>query len=597
MRLISEIIVALHVYFILTGFECEAKRVTLCSNESSAVLTQDMMSAAHVTYIIKSDYDLQGDTIIVPEGCRVKFKKGSFTNGVLIGTETILESGRPFLGPNMMVKGCLTGKLKNTDTDIFKSVEHNPNEIQVLINLSRIGVKTVMSKGEYHEVDTIWLLNDVDIDFSGGHLYSKIDRSKCSCGFFYMEPWVETGIKTITIKNATLDGQIPSYGLEMAGGRGTYRRAVQIFNVDNVVLDNLDIKNFWYGTSGSFTEDVKSRYELYEVAIMNSIKCSIKNCSLTSGRGDGFKVSPRNISNNYTEFVGNHSKRFYGTCFEIVDGRCLVKNNVIEDFNGSALNVFCYNSEICNNKFFNSHRGCAVDLTEGEYYSSRNVYIHDNVQEGGVIGFAEICGEGITLKNNTYTGNGHFCRILHGYSTDVSAFLNVAAVFVANPGINIVGNQASNINYGVTTNYKKGEETLLSQILIEDNAFTLKTENIVDKENGGSVLLHGYKNIKIKNNIFRNSLGSIMSAHSSNWITFYDCSGELIVVGNIFSQDEGTLFYSKNASITTGTDNEFSSIVFEGNESSVKSVKPSVKSLKLKSGKQWALPSKENKGF
>ena len=54
------------------------------------ILTQDMINSSNTIYIIQYDYDLNGQTITIPEGCVLQFKGGSISNGTLIGNDTIL---------------------------------------------------------------------------------------------------------------------------------------------------------------------------------------------------------------------------------------------------------------------------------------------------------------------------------------------------------------------------------------------------------------------------------------------------------------------------------------------------------------------------
>lgn len=54
------------------------------------VLTQDMINKQNVKYIIKWNFDLDDETITVPEGCLIEFDGGIFSNGTLVGNETIL---------------------------------------------------------------------------------------------------------------------------------------------------------------------------------------------------------------------------------------------------------------------------------------------------------------------------------------------------------------------------------------------------------------------------------------------------------------------------------------------------------------------------
>lgn len=70
-------------------------RVYLRKNISSGknILTQAMMSKANTRYIIQYDYDLDGETITVPEGCTLDFQGGSLGNGTLAGNSTVIQSG------------------------------------------------------------------------------------------------------------------------------------------------------------------------------------------------------------------------------------------------------------------------------------------------------------------------------------------------------------------------------------------------------------------------------------------------------------------------------------------------------------------------
>lgn len=76
------------------------------------VLTQDMIAAENTRYIVKWDYDLNGQTITIPNNCVLLFEGGSFYNGVvningadifpnfdaLAGGQNIIINGYPKAG-------------------------------------------------------------------------------------------------------------------------------------------------------------------------------------------------------------------------------------------------------------------------------------------------------------------------------------------------------------------------------------------------------------------------------------------------------------------------------------------------------------------
>ncbi len=69
-------------------------RVYLRKNISSNknILTQAMISKANTRYIIQYDYDLDGETITVPEGCTLDFQGGSLGNGTIKGSNTRVKA-------------------------------------------------------------------------------------------------------------------------------------------------------------------------------------------------------------------------------------------------------------------------------------------------------------------------------------------------------------------------------------------------------------------------------------------------------------------------------------------------------------------------
>lgn len=64
-----------------TGVSCSITDST--KKELRNILTPIMMNQPNTTYVIRYDFDLNGETIEMQEGCTLKFKGGMFGNGVL----------------------------------------------------------------------------------------------------------------------------------------------------------------------------------------------------------------------------------------------------------------------------------------------------------------------------------------------------------------------------------------------------------------------------------------------------------------------------------------------------------------------------------
>ena len=52
------------------------------------ILTQEMLGCEDCKYVIKWKYDLNGQTIEIPENCILEFDGGSLSNGTIVGNDT-----------------------------------------------------------------------------------------------------------------------------------------------------------------------------------------------------------------------------------------------------------------------------------------------------------------------------------------------------------------------------------------------------------------------------------------------------------------------------------------------------------------------------
>ena len=69
------------------------------------ILTQNMINEENTIYEIRYDFDLNEETITVPEKCILKFVGGSLSNGKLIGTNTIIEASPVMIFSSIITEG------------------------------------------------------------------------------------------------------------------------------------------------------------------------------------------------------------------------------------------------------------------------------------------------------------------------------------------------------------------------------------------------------------------------------------------------------------------------------------------------------------
>ncbi len=368
-------------------------------------LTSGNLTAGGV-YKIRSECNLMGGVVLLPNNSLLEFMDGgSIRNGSIIGQNVRLRYHNPFLGDSINIQGCvIDGKGVIRDKDVFISVAHTQKEIQLLFDISG-GAKVVFSPGIYQNVERIDINNDIDADFSNSTITLKSDKNYVAeC--FYMEPWLNKNIDHVKVKNLTIKGK-------RSGVKGSVaKRCIQIFNVSEVVLDNILIDQF-YGGPMEFKEDAsdlldKTRIGTSAICIMCYDKCIINNCRTNDVSKEIFWCVPNNNPCNITYFTNNKSTSSFvngsSSFFTLLDGRCVVKGNEVHNYNGSAFNALCYDSEISNNKFYDGKRSVAIDLSEGTMYRAKNVYIHDNYcynTKGMIAAF----GEELRICNNHWNND------------------------------------------------------------------------------------------------------------------------------------------------------------------------------------------------
>jgi hypothetical protein len=98
------------------------------------VLTQEMINTANTRYIIQYDYDLNEETITIPEGCVLDFQGGSISNGTITGADTTLQ-GDDILFRNIKIAGSFYNLspsfFYDKDFSVFKSCIENSLDSEV----------------------------------------------------------------------------------------------------------------------------------------------------------------------------------------------------------------------------------------------------------------------------------------------------------------------------------------------------------------------------------------------------------------------------------------------------------------------------------
>lgn len=114
------------------------------------ILTQQMMGCEGYKYVIKWDFDLNGQTITVPENCILEFEGGSLSNGMLIGNETQIIAEKTAIFTNITISG--TWNVPDITSSWFGDALTVDNVLKQVFNLASDNVYNTLTveKGDYY---------------------------------------------------------------------------------------------------------------------------------------------------------------------------------------------------------------------------------------------------------------------------------------------------------------------------------------------------------------------------------------------------------------------------------------------------------------
>lgn len=96
------------------GYKVLEKNIQTVGGVKKNILTAIMLSEANTIYEIRYDFDLNGETIEMKEGCTLKFEGGSLNNGKIIFNGTFIDAKEISIFKDISI----SGMLKNTNVKI-----------------------------------------------------------------------------------------------------------------------------------------------------------------------------------------------------------------------------------------------------------------------------------------------------------------------------------------------------------------------------------------------------------------------------------------------------------------------------------------------
>lgn len=498
------------------------------------ILTQDMINEPNTVYEIRYDFDLDGEEIIIRDGCVLNFSGGSLKGGSIQFNETLLT------GNEILIECSCTGIVKNPTLtpNMFGAKQDGFTDdvpfIQQAIELlnNRKGGTCLFKKGTY-------LIGSINVKLPN-----------CSKkGAIHIRP----NISYIGENDAIIKVKDNSDGFEgIFVGNDNYDSTN--INFDNLIFDFNGVNNlykqewvtnkttfFMAGIRVCYATNVKITNSIFkENSGLNCIILGytehgyVGNCSFINvaesvkgntyifdhsaiiSAGSDFKAeNNRLINDTYsaTEAVGRPR---VSTAIECNAYGQIITNNYIENFNigilPSPVGITSLENAVINNNIIkNCHRALSVWCSEGETVNTTNLLFSGNLIEStlnstfaiDLISYASNRMSNIQIVNNIifsktkdkqygyigiYAGNGIHELIIKGNS-----FINLSSsAIVVTSGKNIQIDSNCMINCG--NNLLNSENSSLISLL---------TTSSLDKQDTPII-----DNITITNNLLGGTTGT-----------------------------------------------------------------------------------------
>lgn len=273
-------------------------------NEVNILLQKDI-NKDNTIYIIQYDYDLGGATIEVPEGCILDFQGGSLSNGVVIGTNTIVKASKKAFELDIKLSGSWEADVINSScfglvSDLMMSDDYKyvsgTNNCQGFKNMMFFK-NVVFTKGDYY-VEGLVYINNTNINGNGSVIKAKsTGKDYLYIPLFWVGSLTNKAVN-ITIENLTVVGSKPDVSEKTETIHG-----FQIVNADNVTFKNVTAKycrgdGFYLGYDYATVEtEYKLNYIPTNIRVVNCVADNNHRQGLSITGGENILLEGCTFSN------------------------------------------------------------------------------------------------------------------------------------------------------------------------------------------------------------------------------------------------------------------------------------------------------------
>lgn len=315
--------------------------------EGKNVLLQKMIAKANTIYIIQYDYDLNGQEVVIPEGCILQFEGGSINNGTINGNNSII-----YATPNSIKDIDIIGLWNNKEvsTNIFKKKDAKAIK-NALVLSNKILLEPVI-----YEIDTpIQLISNKIIEGTGENCVLKA-TSNVECVIDLAINDGNNSIQNLNIRNFTIDGDNKAV-IGIKCNYLSFNSELTHLNVYRCLEAGLSVTKAWY-CSFNTINSWYNKYGLFitgESSTVNSI--SFNNCTFNYNNNAAF------ITNN-----AGYDIQFISSTFENSTEEHIVIDKIYQVIN--FIGCYCEGNTTCLKIVPTYNNSAGINIVGG-YYNTR----------------------------------------------------------------------------------------------------------------------------------------------------------------------------------------------------------------------------------
>lgn len=508
-----------------TGVVCTITDST--KREFRNLLTPIMINQPNTIYEIRYDFDLNGETIEMQEGCTLKFCGGSLKNGQITGNNSVVEARCvQIFDVSFVING--SWNVEDVYPEWFGAkgdgITDDYNAVNKCIQFSsNIKKHAAFKEKAVYKILSISSTNIFRVD---GSLYIKGNNATISVGdvgdyeciirCVYPDNYVHIENLIITTSETNLPPSPGSGGTLETNRRidcsvGGTRDHIGTIEIDNVTINNAhgvwqyDLeagRGYLRNCTINYTTVFSPTYDRTSIYInCNGFECYNNKLNGSSSARTGIEYHGNNIR-VHDNYINN-----YNVAIDIVNDNSKIETiSVLE-------NLSLYNN------YINSRRGVVLWFAFSNV-SIDSIIIYDNTiittDSGdvlnGAVQFYEVMGHGVNV-NSLIIKNNH----LEQRGSDTRAIIRI-------------GSNTSN------------SSCEFGRIIIDGNVMMSKTsERVINYESWASG--QNYKEISFKNNIIDCNNKKLLRGVDS-----YGCFKNTIFENNIVKNNEADVFLVSNTS-------------------------------------------------